>query len=528
MANLQELFDQAIALHQRGALDEAERLYQRVLLMEPSSFAPRHMLGVIRYQQGQYPQAIALITEALKRNPRVAAAWVNLGNVQSVAGQAEEAAASYRKALALAPGDPAVLNALAGVLWGLGRSDEALECMNALLTGRPADIELLHRRGNMLREMKRFDLALKDYEAVLAHRPDLAETWTNHGATLSEMGRPAEALQSLDRALALEPGLVAALSNRGFTLRELARFDEALETLDQALALQPDYVAALAHRGRVLSEMSRLEESFASFRLAANPDVPKPQHEKMAHHIAHDQEQQNWRAARGMTEETRYLGGGRLKTGAVNPHNEPAVTQAWRDSNPKIVVIDDLLTADALEALRSYCRGSDVWRTAYSQGYLGAFPETGFAAPLLAQVAEELSATFPEIFAGHPLRYHWAFKYDGKLDGIGIHADEAAVNVNFWITPDQANLDPQSGGLVIWDKEAPLEWDFAKFNADESAAYAFLAESGARAICVPYRANRAVIFDSNLFHKTDRISFAEGYENRRINITMLYGRRRRI
>ncbi len=36
-----------------------------------------------------------------------------------------------------------------------------------------------------------------------------------------------------------------------------------------------------------------------------------------------------------------------------------------------------------------------------------------------------------------------------------------------------------------------------------------------------------MIFDSNLFHKTDKITFADGYENRRINITMLYGRRKR-
>jgi hypothetical protein len=52
------------------------------------------------------------------------------------------------------------------------------------------------------------------------------------------------------------------------------------------------------------------------------------------------------------------------------------------------------------------------------------------------------------------------------------------------------------------------------------AAYAFLEVSDAKAITIPYRASRAVIFDSNLFHKTDVIRFAEGYENRRINITM--------
>jgi tetratricopeptide (TPR) repeat protein len=70
-AALQELFDQAIVLHQGGNLAEAERLYQRVLVMEPASFAPRHMLGVIRFQQGQYPQAIELIAGALKLNPQV-------------------------------------------------------------------------------------------------------------------------------------------------------------------------------------------------------------------------------------------------------------------------------------------------------------------------------------------------------------------------------------------------------------------------------------------------------------------------
>jgi hypothetical protein len=40
---------------------------------------------------------------------------------------------------------------------------------------------------------------------------------------------------------------------------------------------------------------------------------------------------------------------------------------------------------------------------------------------------------------------------------------------------------------------------------------------------VPYRANRAVVFDSDLFHETDTISFADGYENRRINLRFFMG-----
>jgi hypothetical protein len=201
------------------------------------------------------------------------------------------------------------------------------------------------------------------------------------------------------------------------------------------------------------------------------------------------------------------------------------IAARWLSGRPQIAVIDNLLTEEALDGLRRFCWGSTIWRKVYRDGYLGAMPEHGFACPLLAQIAEELRSTYPAILGQHPLLQLWGFKYDSKLSGINLHADFAAVNVNFWITPDVANLDPESGGLVVWDVPAPLEWDFAKYNDNVPAARDFLARAGARPVTIPYRANRAVIFDSDLFHETDRIAFKEGYLNRRINITMLYGRR---
>ena len=57
----------------------------------------------------------------------------------------------------------------------------------------------------------------------------------------------------------------------------------------------------------------------------------------------------------------------------------------------------------------------------------------------------------------------------------------------------------------------------------KAAMMRFLEEQGAEMIRVPYQQNRAVIFNSDLLHKTDDINFKPGYENRRINVTMLYG-----
>ena len=107
-----------------------------------------------------------------------------------------------------------------------------------------------------------------------------------------------------------------------------------------------------------------------------------------------------------------------------------------------------------------------------------------------------------------------------------MHADFAAVNVNFWITPETANMNPESGGLVVYDAEAPLDWDFRTYNTNQRRIREFLDEHDSGKTVVPYRENRIVLFNSNLFHETDTIEFKQGYENRRINITMLFGDRK--
>jgi hypothetical protein len=191
--------------------------------------------------------------------------------------------------------------------------------------------------------------------------------------------------------------------------------------------------------------------------------------------------------------------------------------------------IDGLLTGKALSEIRAFCLESTIWKRDYQNGYIGTFLANGFACPLLLQIAEELRTRFPKIFQHHQLQQAWAFKHDSALRGLNMHADAAAINVNFWITPNEANRNRESGGLVVWDKEAPDSWDFAEYNNDKNKhkIQEFLKESGAKPINIPHRQNRAVIFNSNLFHETDVIEFQDSYECRRINVTLLYGHRQK-
>jgi hypothetical protein len=189
-----------------------------------------------------------------------------------------------------------------------------------------------------------------------------------------------------------------------------------------------------------------------------------------------------------------------------------------------MVVMEDFLTPPALEKLRAYCAGSTVWRKLYSAGYLGAAPEDGFACPLLAQIVEEIQSTFRPILKDEGFRYLGAFKYDSEnCAGTNTHADNSAINVNFYITPDEANLDPDHGGMEIWDVAAPDVESQRKYSSSESAVRDLFKRSGAKSTIIPHRSNRAVIFKSALFHKTDTFKFRTDYLSRRINVSLLFG-----
>ena len=70
----------------------------------------------------------------------------------------------------------------------------------------------------------------------------------------------------------------------------------------------------------------------------------------------------------------------------------------------------------------------------------------------------------------------------------------------------------------------PSEWQIKGYDADNAQIAEFMARHTDDTLYVPYRENRAVLFASRLFHRSDALQFAQGYENHRINITMLFGR----
>lgn len=538
---LRALLDEGKQHHQAGRLPEAERSYRLALEMAPGYPEAFHLLGLLAYRIGNLDQAIDLITQAIDEAPSNPLYWFNLGVVSQRAGKKDEAIRSYERALTL----------------------------------NPKYVEAHINLGNVLKDMDRLDEAVAAYRKALSLNPHHADTHNNLGAALKEGRAVEDAIASYREALRLKPTHLEAMNNLGLALMENGAVDEAIALFEQALKTRPGYSKPLYNLGMAWIWKGNHRKAIESFSQVAEAKHHhgKPPTETFVFRsrLKHDAEQAHYLMSRGILEAShqsyaealnrlektlaqdhpnhnrcsiapaalvpisasfnRFLhraSADRLPGSVLHPDlNVEEVEGRYLAKRPEVTCIDNVLTAEALSALQRFCWESTIWKKDYENGYLGAFLGDGFATPLLLQIAEELRVRFPRIFQQHRLTQAWSFKQDSTRRGLNIHADAAAVNVNFWITPNEANLNPDNGGLVVYDKEAPADWNFAAYNSEQNKPkiLEWLKRSGARAVRIAYRANRAVVFNSDLFHESDDIRFKDDYLSRRINITLLYGYR---
>ena len=542
------LSDLANALRGAGRLDDAVARYRRAAALDPGNADIPYNLGHALRQARRPAEAAEWFRKALAIRPDHGPAQSQLGQTLLALGRAEEAVTALRQAVALDEGAAGAHSDLGNALRETGALEEAETSLRRAIECEPAHAAAHANLGNVLQDLHRLEEAEAAYRQAIALDPQHVMAHANLGNALKRLGREDEAVASLDRALVLEPENATFRANLGMV--HVARSDPAaaLTCFGRAATLRhgPPLAPAILKERRVerpalpvapfklqhdaeqirrLCESGRLDASFGRIAetyeqvLAALPGDAPPEAP-----VALDDGE--WRRIAATYNRPLHVPEAPAAAGgAVNPALDAgAIEDAYRESAPNLVVVDDFLTEDALERLWRFCLDATVWYQV-KRGYLGAYLVDGFATELALQVADELRARLPGIFRSHRLEQLWAYKYDSRLQGIATHADFAAVNVNFWVTPDEANRDPASGGLVVHKAHAPSDWAFRTYNADSARMARFLKESGDEPVTVPYRRNRVVIFDSDLFHRTDDLDFRPGYENRRINVTMLFGDR---
>ena len=560
---MQDPLATAVELHQSGRLKEAEQAYRGVLRENPQNPEALHLLGLLAHQAGDNEAGADLIRRAIGIRGERAVYHFNLGVVLSAAGDATGAENAYRKCLALAPDRAEAHNNLGLLLQARGEPEAAAAAFRCALAQDSQNAEAHANLGRALQELGEEGAALTSFDRALAADPKLPEAHFGRGRSLEHEGRWAEAEAAYRAALDARPELQEAENNLAAVLLAQGRYGEAQDAFDRLRerlrgpAAEPVAEPAAEPAEALLSDQSKSRGPVVATRFSLLDRAQ--QLEGLLHRKAIEpgfavvverlrgvlaelgsEDGPDWRRALSDAQAAR-LGGAlariahfadapRLTGPALNPAvNFAAIERDYLSGDPPAVHFDDFLTPEALAGLRRFCRDSTIYFGSDPAGFVSATMAGGFNCSLMYQVAEELKTALPSVLGPHHLSNMWSYRHRAAGGGVLAHTDLAAVTFNFWITPDSANLDPESGGLVLYAKEEPLEWDWMRINRQKSLPEvqarieAFLED--APEIVIPHRSNRAVMFHSNLFHRSDHFAFADDFESRRINISLLFGRR---
>lgn len=292
----------AIACHETGRLEEAERVLRQAVAAVPGYDLSHDSLAVVLDDAGRRDAAIDAVRQGLREIPASANLQFRLGMLLSEAGRPAEAEASLRKAVEIDPRLATAWNSLGAVLDQLGRTSDSIPAFERAVELRQGFTLARLNLAKAYRRAGRREDSIAAFRKALEEDPKIADAWSLLAEQLLQAGRLDEATEALDRGLSIEPkhpGLRNVLGDlllaRKDEDRALQAYHEAqevaagndypfrkesdvldarqdyvqeLDLLERWLARFPESAYALRQKGIVLSRTGRHAESREAFRAA--------------------------------------------------------------------------------------------------------------------------------------------------------------------------------------------------------------------------------------------------------------------
>ena len=250
-----QIFQEAIAAHNSGNLEEAKQLYKSILITQPSHPHVIHNLGLIDLSSGKVESALQLFRDALEGNSNIEQFWISYIDTLISEQQFENAKQAIIKGEKKGVAKK-ILNGLEQKLISVKERTIPINSPSQL------EIKKLINYYKNTQYVEAETLAL----SMTKQFPDHQFSWKILGAILKQTGKLSESLIANQKSIKLNPQDVEVHNNMGASLKELARFDDAEVSYRLAIAIKPDYAEAHSNLGALLQEIGRFEDAEVSYR----------------------------------------------------------------------------------------------------------------------------------------------------------------------------------------------------------------------------------------------------------------------
>lgn len=237
-----QLFQQAMTLHQSGQLPQAAQMFKKLLKASPNHLQILFFLAIIELQQNNHEAAVNLFKKALQLKPEFTEAQFYMGIALAMSNRMQLAVEAFDKVIALSPAHFEAHNNRGNALKELGQLESALLSFDKAISIKPDFADAYNNRGVALQELKQFEAALCEFGNAIKLNPVNAGYYYNQGTALKELDSLQEALVCYQQAIFLNSAHYEAYNNLGQLYLTLKQLDNALNCFNQSIAIKSDFV----------------------------------------------------------------------------------------------------------------------------------------------------------------------------------------------------------------------------------------------------------------------------------------------
>jgi len=298
-------FATALLQHQRGELDTALTIYQRLIQESPEDSLATFFAAAIKSVKGSTAEAAddlrsisqraatngETISAALLHDmgavlsagaagiqvPAVADIIASFGDALKIEGLLQQAAVCFEISVALTPGNGNMLFKLGDTLHDLRIYDYAESVFLRALGSAPHHWGALYSYAVLLQDLGRDEEAIGFYERAVRLNPDHANSRNNFGAALLRHDRLEEALVQCSHAARLNPESPLVKINMGNIYLRKEEYETARTYFADAIALNGNLAQAYYGLATVEQLLNSEPEKIQALLLKAielNPSIP--------------------------------------------------------------------------------------------------------------------------------------------------------------------------------------------------------------------------------------------------------------
>jgi tetratricopeptide (TPR) repeat protein len=256
---------EGLKLLQRGAVDEALELLERVRAGDESGIGGGYAYGLALVEALRFEEALAIAGELERQAPEDPAGPLLAARALKELSRHDEALEQVETALSRKSTSLEAWVVQAQILNALERPKEAQETLDTVL-------KLDKRHAPALREAAYAALYQRDLKTARWHcsgavkfAPDDPRTMVLNSVVSMIEGNLDAALDDLEEALEANPYLVEAFNHKGYLLRAMGREEEAEEALLHARSLNPHRSSVHYYLGLLYAQLNRMDEAREAF-----------------------------------------------------------------------------------------------------------------------------------------------------------------------------------------------------------------------------------------------------------------------